>query len=119
MVETLTIIFIALGAFFIVTAAIGILRMPDVFMRVSVVTKAATLGVGFMLIALALHFQDFGISVRAIAILIFVFLTGPAAAHMIGRASYFIKDPLWEKTLEDDLAGKYNRETEELASPEE
>ncbi|MBA3901453.1 MAG: monovalent cation/H(+) antiporter subunit G [Bacteroidetes bacterium] len=119
MTEVLTILFISIGLFFILTASVGILRMPDVFLRVSVVTKAATLGVGLMLIALTIHFDTFSITVRAIAILIFIFLTGPAAAHMIGRAAYFVKDPLWNKTVVDDLKGKYNHETESLASSEE
>jgi multicomponent Na+:H+ antiporter subunit G len=112
------IVLLSLGSFFILTASIGILRMPDVYMRISVVTKAATLGVGLILAALALHFEIFSISVRAFAILIFVILTGPAAAHMIGRAAYFVKDPLWKKTVVDDLEGKYNREAEHLSPPE-
>jgi multicomponent Na+:H+ antiporter subunit G len=119
MTEVFTIFFLSLGSFFILTASVGILRMPDVFLRVSVVTKAATLGVGLMLIALAIHFETFSITVRAIAILIFIFLTGPAAAHMIGRAAYYVGDPLWKKNQEDDLKGKYNHETEGLASTEE
>ncbi len=114
-----TIIFMGLGTFFILTAAIGILRMPDVFLRISVVTKAATLGVGFMLIGLAFHFGSFAITVRAVAILIFVLLTGPAAAHMIGRAAYFIGDPLWKKTGKDELSNRYNKNSEKLASSNE
>lgn len=117
--DILTFAFLVLGSFFILTASVGILRMPDVFLRVSVVTKAATLGIGFMLIGLAIHFEDFSITVRAIAILIFVFLTGPASAHMIGRAAYFIKDPLWKKTLTDELKGRYNQKSESLASSNE
>ncbi|MDQ3190954.1 MAG: monovalent cation/H(+) antiporter subunit G [Bacteroidota bacterium] len=114
-----TLVFMGLGTFFILTAAIGILRMPDVFLRVSVVTKAATLGVGFMLIGLAIHFDSFAITVRAVAILIFVLLTGPAAAHMIGRAAYFIGDPLWKNTGENELKDRYNKESEKLASSDE
>jgi multicomponent Na+:H+ antiporter subunit G len=118
MMDIVILILLSLGTFFIFTASIGILRMPDVYMRISVVTKAATLGVGLILIALALHFGIFSISVRSIAIFIFVILTGPAAAHMIGRAAYYVKDPLWNKTVVDDLEGKYNRNAEHLSSPE-
>jgi multicomponent Na+:H+ antiporter subunit G len=119
MKEAITIILLSLGTFFVLTAAIGILRMPDVYMRLSVVTKAATFGVGLMLAAIAVHFGNFSITVRVLAIIFFIFLTGPVAAHMIGRAAYFIGDPLWDKTVRDDLKGKYNKETESLASSEE
>jgi multicomponent Na+:H+ antiporter subunit G len=119
MKEATTLILLSLGTFFVLTAAIGILRMPDVYMRLSVVTKAATFGVGLMLGAIAVHFGNFSITVRVLAILFFIFLTGPVAAHMIGRAAYFIGDPLWKNTIRDDLKGKYNKTTESLASSEE
>lgn len=112
-------IFMGLSTFFILISAIGILRMPDVFLRVSVVTKAATLGVGFMLIGLAFHFGNFAITIRAVAILIFVLITGPAAAHMIGRAAYFTNTPLWKKTEKDELNKRYNKKSERLASSDE
>ena len=40
-----------LGALFILLAAIGVIRMPDLYLRISVTTKAATLGIGLLLIA--------------------------------------------------------------------
>ena len=119
MKETIVLILMALGTFFIVSASVGILRMPDVFTRISVVTKAATLGVGLTLAALSFYFESFVISTRAVAIMIFVFLTGPAAAHMIGRAAYFIGEPLWKKTVRNDLEKRYNKTTEKLASSDE
>jgi multicomponent Na+:H+ antiporter subunit G len=116
MIEIIEIILLCTGTFFVLTAAIGILRMPDVYLRVSVVTKAATLGVGLILAGLALHFSDFSITVRVLAILFFIFLTAPVAAHMIGRAAYFIGEPLWTRTVRDDLKKRYNKSTEQLAS---
>ncbi|MRR06564.1 MAG: Na+/H+ antiporter subunit G, partial [Deltaproteobacteria bacterium] len=37
-------VFMFIGAFFMFVAALGVLRMPDLFMRLSTTTKAATLG---------------------------------------------------------------------------
>jgi multicomponent Na+:H+ antiporter subunit G len=116
MTDNITAFLMILGTFFILTASLGILRMPDVFLRLSVVTKAATLGVGLMLFSLAIYFEDFVITIRAVAIMVFVILTGPVAAHMIGRAAYFINDPLWKETRIDELKGRYNKITEKLAS---
>ncbi|GJQ04357.1 monovalent cation/H(+) antiporter subunit G [Capnocytophaga canimorsus] len=108
-----------IGALFVLLAAVGIYRMPDTFLRISVTTKAATLGVGLILIALAVFFNENSVSLRVIAIVLFIMLTAPVSAHLIGRAAYLMKAKLWEKTLEDDLKGKYAPHTEELKSESE
>ncbi len=95
------------GALFVLLAAIGILRMPDLYLRISVTTKAATLGVGLILSSVAAYFAETPITSRVVAIILFTLLTAPVAAHLIGRASYFTGIPLWAKSVNDDLKGKY------------
>ena len=114
MIEIISGIVILIGAFFILISAIGIIRMPDLFTRMSATTKASTLGVGLVLLGTALFWQDIGISARAIIIITFLFLTAPVAAHIIGRAAYFDKVPLWDKTKVDELKGKYDEKTHDL-----
>ena len=116
MIEVVSGIVILLGAFFILISAIGIIRMPDLFTRMSATTKASTLGVGLVLLGTALFWQDIGISARVIIIITFLFLTAPVAAHVIGRAAYFDKVPLWDKTKVDELKGKYDEISHELKS---
>lgn len=106
----------SLGALFILLAAIGVIRMPDLYLRISVTTKAATLGIGLLLIAAATYFNEFGISSRVAAIILFMLLTAPVGAHMIGRASYFTGVKLWKHSKVDDLKGKYYPKSHELAS---
>ena len=62
MKEIISIIFIVLGTLFIFISALGLLRMPDLYMRMSATTKAATLGVGFILLGTAIHFWEIGIN---------------------------------------------------------
>lgn len=114
--EIVIMILVSLGTLFILLAAVGILRMPDLFLRISVTTKAATLGVGLILIGMTLYFSDVSIGTRAIAIILFLLLTAPIGAHLIGRASYFVGVPLWKKSLMDDLQGKYDHKSHELRS---
>lgn len=114
MIETISGITILLGSFFILISAIGIIRMPDLFTRMSATTKASTLGVGLVLIGTAMFWQDLGVSTRAAVIIAFLLLTAPVAAHIIGRAAYFDKVPLWEKTKIDELKGKYDENSHEL-----
>ncbi|WP_178983446.1 monovalent cation/H(+) antiporter subunit G [Winogradskyella helgolandensis] len=104
------------GTVFVLLAAVGLIRMPDTYLRISVTTKAATLGIGLILIAAAVYFNDLSITSRVLAIILFIVLTAPIAAHLIGRASYFIGIKLWDKSIMDDLKGKYKKRTHELSS---
>ena len=97
---------VLLGAFFALVAAVGILRMPDLLMRMHAATKAGTLGAGLLLLAVAVSFGDSSVTVRALAAIVFLFLTAPVAAHVTGRAAYYAgRVPLWSKTLVDELQG--------------
>jgi multicomponent Na+:H+ antiporter subunit G len=107
------------GASFMLLAAVGIVRLPDLFIRMHAATKSGTLGVSGMLLAVALHFGDLGIAMRSALIIVFIFMTAPVAAHFIGRAAYIVGVPQWERTVTDELHGKYDQETGELASAPE
>ena len=117
MSEWIMIALMITGAAFLLLAAVGIIRMPDLYSRIQAATKAATLGVGCIILALAIHFVDLGITVRALLVIAFMFLTQPVAAHMIGRAAYFVGVPLWENTIMDELRGRYDASTHSLESP--
>jgi multicomponent Na+:H+ antiporter subunit G len=104
------------GAGFLLLAAIGVLRMPDLFTRMQTATKAVTLGISCILFSVALYMQDFGVSVRAVLTVVFFFLTAPVAAHVIGRAAYIVGVPLWKQTIVDELRGRYDRATHDLTS---
>lgn len=94
---------LVLGSGFMLLAGIGVLRLPDLFMRMQAATKAATLGVGCMLLAVAVHFSDLAVTTRVVLVIAFVFLTAPVAAHVIARAAYSVGVPLWEGTFCDEL----------------
>ncbi|MBI5446035.1 MAG: monovalent cation/H(+) antiporter subunit G [Deltaproteobacteria bacterium] len=101
--ETIVAILLGAGTFFAVVAAIGVVRMPDLFMRLSATTKASTLGVTFILGGVALFFEDAVVTGKILAIIAFIVLTAPVAAHMLGRAAYFSGVPLWKESVRDDL----------------
>ena len=77
------------GSAFALLAAVGVLRMPDVFTRMQASTKASTLGLACLLIGAALQMGDFASLIRVASIGAFVLLTTPVAAHVIARAAYF------------------------------
>lgn len=116
MLEAVTAILILVGALLMFVAGLGITRMPDLFLRMSATTKVATLGLGTIMLAVIIYFDDLVATSHAVATILFVFLSAPVAAHIIGRAAYFNKVPLWEGTVIDQLRGQYNNGTHQLAS---
>lgn len=109
-------IFAFLGTVFVILAAVGMIRMPDTYMRISVTTKAATLGIGLLMLAGAIYSNDIAITSKVFAIILFILLTAPVSAHLIGRTSYYSGVKLWKNSIMDDLEGKYNASTEVLES---
>ncbi|MDO4727517.1 MAG: monovalent cation/H(+) antiporter subunit G [Bacteroidota bacterium] len=92
-----------IGAVSILIAALGIYRMPDFYTRLSVTVKASTLGVGMILGAVAVHFSEFSITTKAVAVIFFLFITSPVAAFLLARTSYVNGIKLWKKSVRDEL----------------
>lgn len=114
--EVITYTLLLTGSAFVLLAAIGILRLPDILMRMHSTSKAATLGAALMLAAVAVHFGEVGVTTRVIAAIIFLFITAPVGAHMLARATYFLGVPLWDKMVLDELKGNYDEETHRLTT---
>ena len=57
-----------------------------------------------MLAATAVYFNDLQVTTRVLATIAFLLLTAPVAAHMIARAAYRQRIPLWSGTVRDELA---------------
>ncbi len=92
------------GAFFMLVAAIGVLKLPDLYQRLHASSKAATLGVALLLIGAAIHSGDLGIVARCIMAIVFFTTTAPVGAHLITRAAYKHNEPLAKETLSDEWA---------------
>lgn len=102
MIDIVTAVLWLGGAVFSLLAALGVLRMPDVFTRMQASTKASTLGLGCLLIGAALQLGGFETFIRILSIGAFLLLTTPVAAHVIARASYLTDVPLWKGTVLDE-----------------
>jgi multicomponent Na+:H+ antiporter subunit G len=94
-------LFIA-GAMLALLASVGVLRMPDVLTRMQASTKASTLGLGCLLLGLAIETPELSVVIRAGSIAAFVFLTTSVGAHVIARAAARGGAPLWEGTVVDE-----------------
>jgi multicomponent Na+:H+ antiporter subunit G len=118
MIALISALLILGGTLLMLVAAVGVARMPDLYIRLQASTKAASLGAGSVLLALALTFGDFAVAMRALLAIVFIFLTVPISGHLIARAAYLRGVRPWELTRWDELKGKYDIVTHVAASPD-
>lgn len=99
MATAIAIIFLVLGLFFLFVAAIGMVRLPDVFTRAHAVGVTDTMGAFFMLSGLAIYE---GLSLNTLKILVvlsLLYLLNPVVTHATIRAALragtkpWVKDP--------------------------
>ncbi|MFO7720983.1 MAG: monovalent cation/H(+) antiporter subunit G [Gillisia sp.] len=121
MIEIISAIIIMVGVLFVVIGSIGLLRLPDFYIRISAITKAATMGVACIMIGVAINFNEISIAIKAFFVVLFLLITSPIAAHIIGRAAYEGGVPLWKKTeineYEEYKENKRKKENNTEADP--
>ena len=83
--EWIVSILLLLGGLFILIGSIGLIKLPDFFMRLHGPTKATTLGMASILTASMVFFANSvsGLSVKEILITIFLLITAPISGYML------------------------------------
>lgn len=89
LIEIIVSFFVLAGASFALIGSIGLVRLPDFYMRLHAPTKSTTLGVGGALIGSMIYFsaREPGVSVQEGLVVLFLFTTAPAGAYMLARAA--------------------------------
>lgn len=98
----LTATLIITGALFILTAAIGVVRLPDVLCRSHAVAKALTLGIFLMLLGLWVHLGDSNAALKITLAIFFQLVTIPVASHLVGLLALQQNLPRWKHRPMDD-----------------
>lgn len=109
------------GLFFMLVGALGVLRFPDVYLRMIAASKCITLGITGMLLAAVFHFIAIGTglpsevdanetpasavaaSTKAILVILFQFIAAPVATFMLARSAHIDRVEKWKGTLSDEL----------------
>lgn len=122
-IQILISFFLLCGMVFCFGGSLGLIRFPDVYCRLHALGKPITLGVISFLLAAMIYFlaTGQGFNAHTLIAIIFILLTTPVATHMIIKASYHRKVPLWPGTLQDDLArdvAKMHKNAEKKVSRE-
>lgn len=90
--EILVSIFLITGAFFMLVGGIGMVRLPDLFMRLHAPTKSSTLGLGSFLIAAIIFAAFHGrLGFAEILITLLSFITAPVSANLMAQAALHLR----------------------------
>jgi multicomponent Na+:H+ antiporter subunit G len=109
MIAWIVAVLLVSGAAFMLIAAVGLTRFPDLITRMHAAAKAGGVGVGLMATAVAVHAAEAEVVTEAVLVAVFLLLTAPVAAHMIARAAYLSGVPLWSGTTIDELRPRLGR----------
>ena len=98
--EILSHIFLFIGFLFDILGCIGLIRLPDVYLRLMAATKCVTLGTGLILLSVIMVGSP-SVIAKAVLVLLFIAVTSPTAAHALARASSISGIKMWEGTVCD------------------
>lgn len=96
--------FVLVGMTLTLIAALGVLRLPDVYTRMNAASKAASLGLCLVLAGCAMRLPLGSAQTKLAAAIVLQLITAPLAAYVIGRAAHRSGAPLWDQTITDELA---------------
>lgn len=78
---------LSVGGIFVFIGGLGALRMPDLYTRMHAASVTDTIGPALIIIGIILQAGLTLASVKLVAILLFLLLTGPTASNALASAS--------------------------------
>jgi multicomponent Na+:H+ antiporter subunit G len=101
MTDWIAALLLGAGGAFCLIAGVGVVRLPDIYMRMHAATKAGTLGLGLICGAVMVKAESWQNVVEALFVFLFMIATAPVGAHLIGRAAYRTRVPMAPRTQSD------------------
>ncbi len=95
--------FVLIGSIITFIAGLGVLRLPDFFMRMHAATKAGVVGPSLLLVGAGFHEPSLATWIKIALAVLFLFMTTPIAAHVLGKAGFLGGVHLWQGTSRNDL----------------
>ncbi|MBV2193887.1 MAG: monovalent cation/H(+) antiporter subunit G [Azonexus sp.] len=100
MLEWLSLALLAVGAFFFLAGTVGLLRFPDVYCRLHALAKADNLGLGFILLGLAVQADSLAAALKLLLIWPLVLAASAGVGFAIARRAHALGIAPWRKEAE-------------------
>ena len=78
-------ILLLLGGFFFLSGTVGLLRFPDTLSRLHAVTKADNLGLGLILLGVAVNAASLALAAKLLLLWLLALLAASFSAHLVAR----------------------------------
>ncbi len=114
MIDTIVAILLLFASFFTLVAALGIIRLPDVYMRMHAITKASSLATILFLVALIFAHPTWRVALGSLLLIAFVIATAPISTHALARISVQLGIKLTKGMVRNDM--KTNTTTDDEAT---
>jgi multicomponent Na+:H+ antiporter subunit G len=123
-INSLVILLLIVGLFFMVSGTIGFVRFPDFYSRMHATGKCDTLGEGLMLLALIIYMTGYEgiynrdlehalfISIKILFLVVFILLANPTSTHAIAKAAYDVGLEPWKKPDETEWMSDHEMDEE-------
>jgi len=103
MIEIIVGVFLILGSLFTLVAAFGILRLPDVYMRMHAITKASSLATIFFILAVTVAYPGWRVFLGGLLLVAFVIATAPISTHVLAGVSMLLGIKMAPDSKQNDL----------------
>jgi multicomponent Na+:H+ antiporter subunit G len=97
LIDFLTVILLLAGAFFFFAGTLGLLRFPDVYSRLHALTKADNVGLGLIVLGLAIQSETLAGAGKLLLIWALVMLAGASSANLIAKGALRRGIRLWKQ----------------------
>ena len=102
LIDLVVAFFLLIGLFFMFVSALGIVRLPDAYLRLHAASKGPTLGLMGMLLAAVFHLGTAEVGLKALIVIVFVFIANPIGSHLLAKAALRGGHPKWDGTVGDE-----------------
>jgi len=111
-VEFIGIAALVFGLFFSIVGVVGVMRMPDIYTRLHASGKVATLGIFGLLLGAAILMPS--ITLKALALGLFILFTSPVSTHAIAASEYRRKEIVEELVEMQTKEGNIDMESVDI-----
>lgn len=97
MIEWISAALLIVGAYFYAAGTLGLLRFPDVYSRLHALAKADNLGLGFVLLGLALQAESIAAGLKLLLIWPLMLAASAGVSYAIARRADNLGVKPWRK----------------------
>ncbi len=95
--DYLSVLFLLAGAVFFLAGTVGLLRFPDVYTRLHALTKADNVGLGLIVIGLAMQAESYASVGKLLLTWLLVLLAGSSISHLIAKKALQKGVRMWRR----------------------